>query len=97
MLELRSRDIPELKDYLQKETFKSTSPTIQGELIGIVEDLIQKRIVNEVTEIGAFSLIVDETQDISVHDNYPSALDMLTRILTSKSSFWVSGILPKLC
>ena len=26
LLELRSRDIPELKDYLQKETFKSKSP-----------------------------------------------------------------------
>ena len=42
-----------------------TSPTIQNELLSILADFVCQRIVHDVQESGVFSIILDETSDIS--------------------------------
>ena len=44
---------------------KYTSPEIQNEVLHILADIIRKEIIEEVKESGEFSLIVDETKDVS--------------------------------
>lgn len=41
------------------------SPTIQNELIAICGEVIQKEIVKDIVKAGVFSILVDETADIS--------------------------------
>jgi len=67
-LELLELDCPNLKKYLENETFTYTSPDVQNEIIGIIGELIQKENVKNVIQTGAFSFILDGTQDISVHE-----------------------------
>ena len=48
------------------ERKKYTSPLIQNEIIDVIGGLIQKRIVNEITDNSdCFSILADETQDIT--------------------------------
>ena len=68
LLDLRSVDNQALRKYLDNETFTYTSADVQNELIEIIGDLIQKNIVDTIKTSGAFSFILDGTQDISVHE-----------------------------
>lgn len=45
---------------------KYISPSIQNEIIGTCGDVILKKVVKEVNESGYFSVLADETTDISV-------------------------------
>lgn len=44
------------------------SPTVQNDLIEICGEIIQKQIVNDITEAKMFSILVDETADIAGHE-----------------------------
>eukprot|EP00795_Rhopilema_esculentum_P014860 gene14860-5984_t len=68
LLHLRCRDLPWLKEKLQNQ-FKShaqwTSPSIQNELIGILSDQVLERTLTEIKSCKFYSIIVDETSDMS--------------------------------
>lgn len=49
----------------QRNHTQWTSPRIQDELIGIIADLVRDRIIQDVVGSKEFSLIMDETSDIS--------------------------------
>lgn len=68
MLRFRCKDLPWLKMKLQthhKQHIQWTSPKIQNELIEIVSSLVLQRITRDVKSSGNYSVIVDETSDIS--------------------------------
>ena len=68
LVHLRCKDIPWLKDKLNNQLQKHaqwTSPMIQNELLQIITDLIRARITNDVRISGWYSIILDETSDIS--------------------------------
>lgn len=68
LVHLRCKDIPWLKDKLNNQLQKHaqwTSPVIQNELLQIITDLIRARITNDVRVSGWYSIILDETSDIS--------------------------------
>ena len=44
---------------------KYTSPEIQNELLGVMGDMVLQTISNEVQKAGIYSLLADETKDIS--------------------------------
>ena len=44
---------------------KYTSPEIQNELLGVMADMVMQTISNEVQKAGIYSLLADETKDIS--------------------------------
>ncbi|XP_028412600.1 zinc finger MYM-type protein 1-like [Dendronephthya gigantea] len=68
LLHFRCKDLPWLKTKLEtqhKEHIQWTSPKIQNELIEIVSSLVLQRIARDVKSSGHYSVIVDETSDIS--------------------------------
>ena len=68
LLHLRCRDLPWLKEKLQnqlKSHAQLTSLSIQHELIGILSDQVLERILTEIKSCKFYSIIMDETSDIS--------------------------------
>ena len=68
LLSLRCRDLPWLGNMLHEKLEKRTqwtSPKIQNELLSILADRVLQRIIIDVQESGKFSIILDETSDIS--------------------------------
>ena len=54
-----------LKEYLAKKNHPYTSPTFQNQLIDIIGNSVRGKIVERCTASKFFSIIVDETSDIS--------------------------------
>lgn len=54
-----------VREYLSKKRGKYTSPGIQKEIIGIMEKIILNEISSEVAESQWFSIIADESKDMS--------------------------------
>ena len=68
MLCFRCKDLPWLKTKLEThrgQHIQWTSPKIQNELIEIVSNLVLRRITRDAKSSGHYSIIVDETSDIS--------------------------------
>ena len=68
LIHLRSRDIPWLSFKLDQQRqihAQWLSPEIQNELLGITADFIRQAIVKDVQEAKFYSIIVDETTDVS--------------------------------
>ena len=64
LLSLRAKDLPHFQRWLsQSKTW--TSPAIQNEMIDIAAKLVQQKLVNKVLAAKYFSIISDETTDIS--------------------------------
>lgn len=59
-----------LKKHTENMSLNATymSPTAQNELIAICGEVIQKEIVKDIVKAGVFSILVDETADISGHE-----------------------------
>lgn len=54
-----------LKKHLVESNSSYTSPTIQNEIIGICGNLIREKIVAKINRAEGFSILADETTDIS--------------------------------
>ena len=68
LLNLRCRDIPWLQtkmDLFLKKHHQWTSPEIQNEILSIVAKFVLDHIISEVQAAGPYSVIADETSDIS--------------------------------
>ena len=68
LLSLRCRDIPWLNDKLNsllKKHHQWTSPDIQNEILSIISKFALDLIGNEIKASGPFSIIADETSDIT--------------------------------
>mgnify|MGYP002804058553 CR=1 FL=1 len=68
LLNLRCDDIPWLKDKLQSQLklhAQWTSPSIQNEILEIISHFVVQRIIQDVQLSRNYSLIMDETSDIS--------------------------------
>jgi len=56
-----------MTDRIENDTFKAIyiSPTIQNNLIAVIGKIIQDNLVNKINRAKSFSILVDETTDIS--------------------------------
>lgn len=56
-----------LRNHLESMTLNAiyTSPSIQNEIINIIHSFITKQIVEEVNNACGFSILADETTDVS--------------------------------
>ncbi|KAL4126233.1 hypothetical protein QTP88_010459 [Uroleucon formosanum] len=67
ILKFKAKDIDHLKNFLSSNyRNKYISPSIQNDIISTCGDVILKKVVKEVNESGYFSVLADETTDISV-------------------------------
>ena len=68
ILHLRSKDIPWFGEKLKKQLdahMQWTSPRIQNEILDIMSDVVLNTIAEDVKKSFGYSIIVDETSDIS--------------------------------
>ncbi|XP_025415524.1 zinc finger MYM-type protein 1-like [Sipha flava] len=65
LLILRSDDVPELKSWLLRTKYKWLSHDIQNEILSLLSDEVQLNIVSEIKNAFCYSIILDETRDIS--------------------------------
>lgn len=69
ILKYKAKDMDDFKQFLESDSrYKYTSPNIQNEIISCCGDLILDKIVKEVNVAKCFSVLVDETTDVSVKE-----------------------------
>lgn len=68
LLELRKKDVPELKDWLGRSGYKWISHDVQNEIIDILGKSVVRSVLAKIKSSEHFSIIVDETSDISIHE-----------------------------
>lgn len=65
-LELRLADSPELKSWLQRTEYKWLSHDVINEILALISQEVQRKLVILIQDAKYYSVIVDETSDISV-------------------------------
>lgn len=69
ILKYKTKDIDYMKNFLSSDyRNKYISPFIQNEIINCCGDIILKKLVKEINESGYFSVLADETTDVSVKE-----------------------------
>lgn len=79
-----------LKKHLLESNICYTSPKIQNELIDICGNIIQQKIVAKINRSGGFSILADETTDISGVEQFSLCIryvDEIVDVLTLREDF----------
>ena len=79
LLDLRKEDILVLNTWLQRSQDRFTSPSIQNELLVIMANMILRKITRSISG-NLFSIMVDETTDISNTEQHVFVSDMWIKI-----------------
>jgi len=83
ILKYKTKDIEFLRLHFESDTRnKYLSSHIQNEIINICRDILIKKVVNKVNESKCFSVLADETTDVSVSEQ----LTICVRYLTGTGS-----------
>ena len=87
LLNLRSEDVPNLKQWLNnKKTY--TSSTIQNEILELFSNSIVNEIVNEINnESNNFGVIMDGTQDITGVEQESICIRYIDKELNPREEF----------
>ena len=86
LLRLRSEDVPELAQWLKRK-ITWTSHDIQNEILEIMAHSIQRDIASDIRDAVWFSLIVDETTDISVKEQVSICLKHVSNLFEVHEDF----------
>ncbi|KAJ8888629.1 hypothetical protein PR048_008121 [Dryococelus australis] len=78
LLELRKEDVPGLKEWMEFSSYKWLSHDIQNEIVDILRKLVLRSVVCEMKKREHFAIMVDETCDISVHEQVTFCVQMRT-------------------
>ncbi|MGL5901592.1 MAG: hypothetical protein ACRCZO_02815, partial [Cetobacterium sp.] len=68
LLKLRAQDVPVLKSWLARKESKWLSHDILNEMLEIMAHNVLRVIIKEIQSAEFFSVILDETADITVKD-----------------------------
>lgn len=69
ILMYKAKDLNHLKQFLESDgRYKYTSAKIQNEIISSAGDILLEKIVREINSAKCFSVLADETTDISVKE-----------------------------
>ena len=74
LLSLRSQDDLKLVEWLKKKTDKYTGHDMQNEIIQVMGHQILRQIASNIKAAGRFSIMVDETPDVSTKEQVVFAL-----------------------
>ena len=90
MLKMISNHDVLVKKYLETApgNARYTSPAIQNELLGIMSDIVQKKISAEIQEAGYHTVMADESKDVSKKEQLSIVLDTFSRVMYMNAS-WV--------
>lgn len=65
LLELQSKDNPNIVNWLQRKTNKYTSPEVQNEILKVMALQVLREIVKNLQNSPFYTIMVDETTDVS--------------------------------
>lgn len=86
LLSLRSKDIPQLEEWLKRnQTF--TSADIQNEILRYIGLAIQRKCIEDIKECGEYSIIADESSDISGKEQLAFCIRVVNSELVAKEYF----------
>ena len=86
LLHLLKEDVPVLNTWLQKLQDRFTSPSIQNELLEIMANMILRKVTRSLSG-NLFSIMVDETSDISNTEQLVFCLRYVDEDLTTHEEF----------
>ena len=89
LLELRANDIPSLQSWLQRTKYKWISHQILNENLELMAHDVLRSLIDEVREAEHYSVILDETADISAKEQLSVCFRVVTESLKSRSCFAV--------
>ena len=88
LMKLRGEDIPEIFPFLEKKQLKYTSHDIQNEILSIMAQTILHGIVKQIQSSIYFSLMVDETTDVSNREQVVLVFRWIAEDLTVHEDFF---------
>uniref|UniRef100_H3B1Z5 TTF-type domain-containing protein n=1 Tax=Latimeria chalumnae TaxID=7897 RepID=H3B1Z5_LATCH len=88
LLALLAENIPELKSWLNRTKYRWMSHDIVNEMIEIMAHDILRTLMKEIHEAGFFSIIMDETADISVREQVSVCLRIVNKDLDTEERFF---------
>ena len=65
LLAFKTKNDPELKEWLQRKTNKYVAPVLQNELLQVMSNLVLREMLTEIKSVDFYSIMVDETSDSS--------------------------------
>ncbi|KYN09339.1 Zinc finger MYM-type protein 1, partial [Trachymyrmex cornetzi] len=65
LLNMRAEDVPELKRWLNRSSYTFTSHQIVDEILTMMADTVVRQLLQEIKAARHFSILIDETADIS--------------------------------
>ncbi|ODM96129.1 Zinc finger MYM-type protein 1 [Orchesella cincta] len=86
LLLLRSKDINGLENWLQRSK-SFTSWAIQNEILQIVSHMILRRMMSKIREAKYFSIIVDETSDVSISEQVSISIRIVNELFEPEEYF----------
>ena len=89
LMKLQGEDIPEIFPFLEKKQLKYTSHDIQNEILSIMAQTILCGIVKQIQSSIYFSLMVDETTDVSNREQVVLVFRRVAEDLTVHEDFLV--------
>ncbi|KAJ8876391.1 hypothetical protein PR048_020836 [Dryococelus australis] len=87
LLELQKEDVPDLKKWMGRSSYKWLSHNIQNEIIDIVRKSVLRSVVCEMKKREHFVIMVDETRDISIHEQVTFCIRSVDEKLTISEDF----------
>lgn len=83
----RAEDVPELKSWLQRDGHKWLHNLIQNEILDLMASTVLSEIMADIKEAEYFSILLDETSDISRTEQVSVCLRVVSENLTAKEYF----------
>lgn len=79
ILKFKAKDLASFKEFLESNSrYKYTSSNIQNEIISSCGNLILEKIVKEINTSGCFSILADETTDVSLKEQLTLCVRFVT-------------------
>nr|XP_014353666.1 PREDICTED: zinc finger MYM-type protein 1-like [Latimeria chalumnae] len=88
LLALRAEDTPDLKSWLNRTKYRWISHDIVNEMIEIVAHDVLRTLMKEIHKAGFFSIIMDETADISVREQVSICFHIVNKNLDTEEIFF---------
>lgn len=87
LLRIRSNDIPELKSWLKRSSYKWLHHSNVVEILKLMSDYTLNTILTEVKDAKYYAIMIDEISDISRLEQVSTALKYVTDDLTIREVF----------
>lgn len=79
ILKYKAKDLDSFKEFLESNSrYKYTSSNIQNQIISSCGDLILEKIVKEINTSECFSILADETTDVSLKEQLTLCVRFVT-------------------